>query len=129
MRISDWSSDVCSSDLRIGIGAGFVAQEPAGEFAVLEVERDRVVAREFHRARAALRVGAAVVFLPRDIGERGFGLRARGAESEQAGLAAGPVDEAQPLAIEADRGGRSEEHTSDLQSLMRISYAVFLWTH
>src|SRR3546814_5006068 len=24
-----------------------------------------------------------------------------------------------------DRGGRSEEHTSELQSLMRISYAVF----
>src|SRR3546814_6749254 len=26
---------------------------------------------------------------------------------------------------EADGGGRSEEHTSELQSLMRISYAVF----
>src|SRR3546814_2160732 len=27
--------------------------------------------------------------------------------------------------LEASRGGRSEEHTSELQSLMRISYAVF----
>src|SRR3546814_7821862 len=30
-----------------------------------------------------------------------------------------------PLAEETDRDGRSEEHTSELQSLMRISYAVF----
>src|SRR3546814_17679590 len=29
---------------------------------------------------------------------------------------------------EADRPGRSEEHTSELQSLMRISYAVFCLT-
>src|SRR3546814_4770326 len=28
-------------------------------------------------------------------------------------------------AVDADRDGRSEEHTSELQSLMRISYAVF----
>src|SRR3546814_8938487 len=78
----------------------------AGEFAVLEVERDRVVAREFHRARAALRVGAAVVFLPRDIGERGFGLHARDAECEQARLSARLVDETQPLAVKANRDGR-----------------------
>src|SRR3546814_10232474 len=30
-----------------------------------------------------------------------------------------------PLAVSADHFGRSEEHTSELQSLMRISYAVF----
>src|SRR3546814_4248998 len=30
-----------------------------------------------------------------------------------------------PPAVRADRPGRSEEHTSELQSLMRISYAVF----
>src|SRR3546814_3003515 len=31
-----------------------------------------------------------------------------------------------PIAIDRDaQGGRSEEHTSELQSLMRISYAVF----
>src|SRR3546814_5522522 len=37
-------------------------------------------------------------------------------EVEQSRLAAGLL---------ADRPGRSEEHTSELQSLMRISYAVF----
>src|SRR3546814_3935661 len=34
-------------------------------------------------------------------------------------------DRAQFDAGGADHGGRSEEHTSELQSLMRISYAVF----
>src|SRR3546814_2351328 len=29
------------------------------------------------------------------------------------------------LSVEAQHAGRSEEHTSELQSLMRISYAVF----
>src|SRR3546814_8063957 len=36
----------------------------------------------------------------------------------------------QPAVAEPQRrvaGGRSEEHTSELQSLMRISYAVFCW--
>src|SRR3546814_7679458 len=35
------------------------------------------------------------------------------------------VRAAQPIAKRHERGGRSEEHTSELQSLMRISYAVF----
>src|SRR3546814_4416601 len=30
-----------------------------------------------------------------------------------------------PLAVAKEKGFRSEEHTSELQSLMRISYAVF----
>src|SRR3546814_2437252 len=33
--------------------------------------------------------------------------------------------EADAVAAYCDRTGRSEEHTSELQSLMRISYAVF----
>src|SRR3546814_4775377 len=56
--------------------------------------------------------------------------------TEQARTAPGPIVQrriAQPLVTLDDRralammptGGRSEEHTSELQSLMRISYAVF----
>src|SRR3546814_9961189 len=44
------------------------------------------------------------------------------------GLARQRVDDAGPDAVKAARGRiglRSEEHTSELQSLMRISYAVF----
>src|SRR3546814_3109296 len=36
-----------------------------------------------------------------------------------------PVQEPRPLGIASTRPARSEEHTSELQSLMRISYAVF----
>src|SRR3546814_10812621 len=56
----------------------------------------------------------------------GRGPRARGARISQ-GFPAQPVDRPRPG--EAQRHGprsdRSEEHTSELQSLMRISYAVF----
>src|SRR3546814_4931730 len=45
---------------------------------------------------------------------------------EQRLVAAGAVERALPLfPVERAAAGRSEEHTSELQSLMRISYAVF----
>src|SRR3546814_5364510 len=93
MRISDWSSDVCSSDLQIGIFVGIA--EP------LRVEH-----------RGAQRIA--------DI------LRRAG---EQRGIEDARQDrvDANLLAAQVARdrqGHRSEEHTSELQSLMRISYAV-----
>src|SRR3546814_7082306 len=44
MRISDWSSDVCSSDLRARIGEG------RGEVVLCEIGADAVLAREMARA-------------------------------------------------------------------------------
>src|SRR3546814_8725214 len=91
MRISDWSSDVCSSDL---IAEGDV------------IEADRPARRLGHRDRGGGRLDGA----------------ARLQEVEQPlGRAGGPLDVAHHLG----KGARSEEHTSELQSLMRISYAVF----
>src|SRR3546814_2879768 len=89
MRISDWSSDVCSSDLLVRI--------VADDFAVLARTRLGFVGVDDEEARA---VGARLLrheapFEP--------GREARAAAAAQ----------------------RSEEHTSELQSLMRISYAVF----
>src|SRR3546814_8930664 len=55
--------------------------------------------------------GASGAGIERDLSAEG----AVGPRRADQGAAAGP----------ADRGGRSEEHTSELQSLMRISYAVF----
>src|SRR3546814_2122696 len=82
MRISDWSSDVCSSDL-----------SPKSQW-FQRIGRDRL--------------GAAGDFAQRhrDSGRPGAGRRLS-ALREQSGHY------------------RSEEHTSELQSLMRISYAVF----
>src|SRR3546814_9894658 len=96
MRISDWSSDVCSSDL--------MADRPFG-----------------HADEAALVVAAfdAGVKAPEVVGvlEAGDGLGTGYVMRRVMG-------EVSPAAI-LDAPPRSEEHTSELQSLMRISYAVF----
>src|SRR3546814_3337887 len=99
MRISDWSSDVCSSDL------------PAGDDAA---RRGR--AQPGVDPRTAVQPGA---------GARGGGGRpARGLAGQPAVLLR-PRRDRRGGAQRAAPVGRSEEHTSELQSLMRISYAVF----
>src|SRR3546814_6519128 len=94
MRISDWSSDVCSSDLLVGVGVG---DRPGGDrgHAVREIGHARV--------RIAVIVGAD-----------------RADDDADRALLRGDVRSHEPT--------RSEEHTSELQSLMRISYAVFCLT-
>src|SRR3546814_4745924 len=106
MRISDWSSDVCSSDLltvgeHVGMGANLVAV-------------DQQVLRT-----AGERPGAGVDVRTRDQAA-GNARRHAGVAGEQHLVVArdGPADV-------LEQGRRSEEHTSELQSLMRISYAVF----
>src|SRR3546814_4532247 len=96
MRISDWSSDVCSSDLRM-------AHRHRGQ--------PQIGAQRLQRVARAQRRGQP------GFGEFGANLAA----------AAGPVAVAHQRAQLAGQplGTRSEEHTSELQSLMRNSYAVF----
>src|SRR3546814_5618543 len=101
MRISDWSSDVCSSDLssqRLGR-----ARRKASEWS--PIERD-------HRAECADPRSRARIM--------------RGARRLPAGDADGARRQGRTHYVPA-RPARSEEYTSDLQSLMRISYAVFRW--
>src|SRR3546814_2988244 len=92
MRISDWSSDVCSSDLIYAHqrthGASYAG---AGGGDVEALSRDRENAFR-GKAAACLRYRS-------------------GGRASAAALTA--------------LAARSEEHTSELQSLMRISYAVF----
>src|SRR3546814_2456012 len=126
MRISDWSSDVCSSDLRCLEAA---TQRPAeGE---TEAIRWKAAGGGVH-ARQCL--GVALANQQRWMGAadefEGAAKDAQAARDPDAGsywaqagnawLAAGEAVNAQH-ALDA----RSEEHTSELQSLMRISYAVF----
>src|SRR3546814_2378402 len=101
MRISDWSSDVCSSDL-----VGSV--QDAGAF-------DLAVAAGLDHAGGGLVDGR--------IGVDHLGGRARrvGDHERLGALAAGAAGERPVVGVLP----RSEEHTSELQSLMRISYAVF----
>src|SRR3546814_1998555 len=91
MCISDWSSDVCSSDLD-EVQACAVGAEPG--------------------------VG---------LDARGRGDRGRRGRRPGSGQAAAPHQlPSGEVAVAANEPEvRSEEHTSELQSLMRISYAVF----
>src|SRR3546814_6363191 len=99
MRISDWSSDVCSSDL--------ARRRRAGHAARPRLAADRAADRRPGRAD--------------DPASRRQPFAVRAAARGLAGLGILPPSR-------RSRGGvaeRSEEHTSELQSLMRISYAVF----
>src|SRR3546814_4469188 len=108
MRISDWSSDVCSSDLKIGLCAAVTAKRQASDLQTPFAAR---------LGQDELRIGivlTACLFHSRRQfrGER-FKRRARAGRAQfRHGL----------LRVQLQR---SEEHTSELQSLMRISYAVF----
>src|SRR3546814_2191641 len=91
MRISDWSSDVCSSDLSQALALG----EPQPPDAAERALRGHLVHAD--RARGpAIGKAEAVEFVEHPRHRPG-----------------------------RKAGDRSEEHTSELQSLMRISYAVF----
>src|SRR3546814_5403685 len=107
MRISDWSSDVCSSDL---------------PFAV-EVEGQHPTAQRGFRPQE-LRQAIRQLAQCRPIGdriERGVARRVQRLP-DMAVVDAEIVGKARQIVGEDFL--RSEEHTSELQSLMRISYAV-----
>src|SRR3546814_4319135 len=117
MRISDWSSDVCSSDLaevlKPGIGCGDARQhvaQPTGD----EVEgcgHDVLPC-----LRTALSRRPSLVWChSRSVARR----RRRFLSQERCALLW------QPLSPWQGAWGGSEEHTSELPSLMRSSYAVF----
>src|SRR3546814_7785433 len=97
MRISDWSSDVCSSDL------------PA---AALLARQKR------HPDRQRLWRLAGPLYLHRAFEGAVF-------LEPAVNFVVGGAHKFERSYLEVGRQVRSEEHTSELQSLMRISYAVF----
>src|SRR3546814_6531839 len=103
MRISDWSSDVCSSDLQ---RQAVVPGRKEAEHDPHQDDQRHAGAHEVDEAVVA-RVHHQQVGLVAD--RRGEG-------------AVGGEDHRHGKGLHWDR---SEEHTSELQSLMRTSYAVF----
>src|SRR3546814_5528205 len=100
IRISDCSSDVCSSDLVAGTLADHERRDEAADAAA---DMHDGAAREIEHAPAEHQAAA----LPDHMAQR-------------------RIDKDRPRADEDQHGAeRSEEHTSELQSLMRISYADF----
>src|SRR3546814_1729997 len=108
MRISDWSSDVCSSDLG---DRGRPGQQAA------------VGDREPEDARVEVRHTVHVRHEQAEMAERERCLRHE--TSFRLRVLCGRSDEARWAPAFTSDASRSEEHTSELPSLMRISYAVF----
>src|SRR3546814_5691037 len=132
MRISDWSSDVCSSDLfpdaagsrssgapvrpwpRTGRNSAAFRAEPALH---RRLDRQRQFMPAFIRDESRPRAAGA--------GEIGFRLLELVARDHIVELAPAEEDRLVEQAVVRQVAVRSDEHTSELQSLMRISYAVF----
>src|SRR3546814_3737530 len=102
MRISDWSSDVCSSDL---------AQDPWPCEAADGKDPARILPQR------------AIEGDPERAGRRRWRRSRRDRRTDRKDRKAQAVERGEGQG--AGRTQRSEEHTSELQSLMRTSYAVF----
>src|SRR3546814_2003393 len=126
MRISDWSSDVCSSDLRaqpralLGptvaalplsnaahhlVGAGSITRKPPAPISLTSSARSAM-------PRLLKRKMPSIPPNPSAASRRLVGKLLPGFQSRA-------------MRTVSNTESRSEEHTSELQSLMRISYAVF----
>src|SRR3546814_2702560 len=122
MRISDWSSDVCSSDLTRPAESHEAEHGP--EAIKLSPEQLRSAGIDFSVAgpaqiRETLSLYGAIV--PNAERVRDIAARYPGVIRSVDRSIGDTVRQGQVLATVE----RSEEHTSELQSLMRLSYAVF----
>src|SRR3546814_6596196 len=110
MRISDWSSDVCSSDLHLVIGFTAGIASLRTNLALLKSASLVGVQMRDHALKRPQEAEA---------------MRRKVMELAGEGIFSPLIAERYPLADYAAAMDRSEEHTSELQSLMRISYTVF----
>src|SRR3546814_8023197 len=127
MRISDWSSDVCSSDLEIVEsaqnligGGGVVPYMQEQQVDIVSPKPLEAILNSAHHILAAIASGIGVARLD---SEGIFGRKHKLIALFPRKLACKLLGSA--LGIIAGCIHRSEEHTSELQSLMRTSYAVF----
>src|SRR3546814_8377418 len=116
MRISDWSSDVCSSDL-------ILSKDKTKAMKTVETLNEGLK-REYRVTITAKDIDARVDDEVKSIAPtvRMPGFRPGKVPPNLIRKMHGPTLSADALNKAIDR---SEEHTSELQSLMRISYAVF----
>src|SRR3546814_1310636 len=121
MRISDWSSDVCSSDLLDEISGRVLRWQdreslpcPALHRIDMPLERDIGKGVDLDRHRLA------------DAHQRELCLLEIGGHPHFVGHDRPQLRSGRDIAADIDMPvDRSEEHTSELQSLMRLSYAVY----
>src|SRR3546814_10452085 len=120
MRIRDWSSDVCASDLKEGHSLSLAIQ-------MLGWHRGRQIDTTSLETITQVNLAAGIEYAWEREGavERLFTKNYLVASGNSSDLA--PYKRGSALYLNAgiETQWRSEEHTSELQSLMRISYAVF----
>src|SRR3546814_10820431 len=133
MRISDWSSDVCSSDLAFGLERDVVLRVRRRLAVLADIGAQKAPVAGVARPLEVVLVAAVLADRCRRRVHQPHVLDLELAAQRELEPAVEVVDVAaqatggfafgdQRLAARVDR---SEEHTSELQSLMRISYAVF----
>src|SRR3546814_6307828 len=115
MRISDWSSDVCSSDLT----------------ALIYLRRRDLQPQRFRRAGFQAKIRSTPLLqVASDSGRLHGRMKAAHALYQEWGEGWPVLQCRAPrpaIRLTARRPLRSEEHPSELQSLMRISYALCCW--
>src|SRR3546814_3928743 len=144
MRISDWSSDVCSSDLSVQLILQSTARALVGG-----VRRGRIFVLDMGEPIKIMDIARRMIRLAglepeRDVkidivglrpGEKLYEELFDEGERQLPSVISG-IKEAEPIPVPlvtlndafdelARASARSEEHTSELKSLMRSSYAVF----
>src|SRR3546814_6081949 len=111
MRISDWSSDVCSSDLTVPLSAR---------------NNDSTV-RSRRRLKASTDSNTSAASAAATTASKPGNARSNPhCSASQNAVHRANANASLPASEKRRRGERSEEHTSELQSLMRNSYDVFL---
>src|SRR3546814_4673615 len=115
MRISDWSSDVCSSDLVIVIPAFAIGRAQALMLHIARLRERKDIPRVPVYLNSPMAINAT---------------RHYHAHHSEHHVSEEDCQRMFDVAtfvntVEESKALRSEEHTSELQSLMRISYAVF----
>src|SRR3546814_4435859 len=111
MRISDWSSDVCSSDLLSGQRYRICLASSHWQYTGQGQDCWGIAGSDYENP-----AGPTDIALPQ---------RQCAGHKIPAVLYHGRSRETRRISLSSRHDGRSEEHTSELQSLMRISYAVF----
>src|SRR3546814_8872028 len=118
MRISDWSSDVCSSDLAAHLRIPELLRRHDCQRVFIAIDAALLDSDFYGRIHTTLKDAGIAVSQYSDIEPD---------PSADTVARAYGVCQAHEATMQLAIGGgsRSEEHTSELQSLMRISYAVF----
>src|SRR3546814_8908042 len=126
MHISDWSSDVCSSDLygrnlygreRAIVVIAFDAGQSIDQLLVAHHETDSPTGHVVAFAHGEELDGDIARTLDLHDGRRHIAV--------EGDVGVSQIVNHQNIVLFGQGDDRSEEHTSELQSLMRISYAVF----